>query len=274
MPVPTPARLVATDLDGTLLRDDGTVSARTRAALRAAVAAGLHLVVVTARPPRYLDRLADELDLRGEAICANGAVVYDLGTRRWQTVGALARPVARRVVAALSGLGVGFAVETGERMVYEPGYSKPDNGDVRVAVSSVDELLDQPAPIVKLLAWSPVHSADELLAAAQSAVGDEVECTHSGGRGLLELSAPGVSKVAALRRLCTGLGVAAAEVVAFGDAPNDLAMLAWAGTAYPVASAHPSLLAAFPRRTASPQDDGVAIILEVLAADGAGGTGR
>ena len=94
-----------------------------------------------------------------------------------------------------------------------------------------------------------------------------MEVTHSTvGPALLELSAAGVSKATTLARLCAELGVDAADVVAFGDMPNDLPMLAWAGTAYAVANAHPSVLAAVERRAASNDEDGVAQVLEQLFA--------
>ena len=71
-------------------------------------------------------------------------------------------------------------------------------------------------------------------------------------------------KATTLARLCAERGIAAEEVVAFGDMPNDLPMLAWAGTAYAVANAHPDVLAAVDRRTASNDDDGVALVVESL----------
>jgi Cof subfamily protein (haloacid dehalogenase superfamily) len=263
--VPGFPRLVATDLDGTLLRSDGTVSARTRRALRSVVAAGAQLVVVTARPPRYVDRLADELDLTGVAICANGAILYDLASRAWRVTSPVPLPAARRLVAALTATApVGFAVETGELVVYEPGFARQSTDRRRPAVD-LTELWALGRPIVKLLAWSAELAAEELVEAARTVAGDEVECTFSGGSGLIEVSAAGVSKVVALGELCARLGIAAERVLAFGDMPNDLAMLRWAGTGYPVANAHPSVLAALPRRTASNNDDGVAQVLEALS---------
>ena len=76
--------------------------------------------------------------------------------------------------------------------------------------------------------------------------------------GLVEISAAGVTKAAALARVCDRLGIDAADVVAFGDMPNDLALLAWAGTSYAVSNAHPSVLAAADHVTASNDEDGVA----------------
>lgn len=131
-----PPRLIATDLDGTLLHGDGSLSPRTLAALRAATAAGAEVVVVTARPPRYVDRLAAATGLTGTAVCSNGALVH------------------------------------AER------------------------------------------------------------------------------------------GIAAGDVIAFGDMPNDLTVLRWAGTAYAMANAHPAVRAEVPLRTASNNEDGVAAVLE------------
>jgi Cof subfamily protein (haloacid dehalogenase superfamily) len=270
-------RLVALDLDGTLLRTDGTVSERTRRALTQVAAAGVELVVVTARPPRFVRPVASQLDvgavsgsmaLCSIALCSNGAIEFDLGTGTWQAVRPLPLATARRTVAALSGPGVGFAVETGDRVVHEPGFPTGDGADVRLAVSDLEQMWVVGRPIVKLLARSVTLGADDLLAAAVAALGHEVECTHSGGRGLLEISASGVSKVAGLVRLCERRGITAQQVMAFGDAPNDLAMLRWASTGYAVANAHPAVLASVARHTAANDEDGVAIVLERLLATG------
>jgi hypothetical protein len=259
-------RLVALDLDGTLLRSDGSLSERTRRALKTVAATGVELVVVTARPPRYVAPIAAELDLGAVALCANGAIEYDLGTGRWRASYPLPEASARRTVAALVEVGgrVGFAVETGDRVVYEPGFVTGDSRDARLPVADREAMFAVGRPIVKLLARTPDESADELLAAARAALGDEVECTHSGGRGLLEVSAPGVSKVAGLARLCAERGIPNGQVLAFGDMPNDLAMLRWAGSGYAVANAHPDVLEAVSRRTAANDEDGVAAVLETL----------
>jgi Cof subfamily protein (haloacid dehalogenase superfamily) len=258
--------MVACDLDGTLLRRDGSVSPRTRTAWTAAAKAGVDMVIVTARAPRYLDAVADELDCSGTASCANGALRYDLGERRVTEVRPLAREVTEAVVAAVSAAvpGVGFAVETGTMVVFEPGFARPNHGDVRLAAVDLTELWHHGTPIVKLLAWSATSSADHLLALVRAAAGDAVECTHSGGTGLVEVSAAGVSKLAALIDLCAERGIPAEEVIAFGDMPNDLAMLSWVGRGFAVANAHPSVLAAGLPTTASNDDDGVARVLESL----------
>jgi Cof subfamily protein (haloacid dehalogenase superfamily) len=271
-------RLLALDLDGTLLRSDASLSDRTRRALKAVTAAGVELVVVTARPPRYVTPLANQLGLEGVALCANGAIELDLGTGTWTATRPLPLAVAVSTVDALAEMvtPIGFGIETGDRVVHEPGFVPGDTPDARFTVPDLATMFELGRPIVKLLARSPTHDADELLGAAVVVLGDDVEATHSGGRGLLEISAAGVSKMDSLERLCAQRGIAAAQVMAFGDAPNDLAMLRWAGTGYAVANAHPAVLDAVTRHTASNDEDGVAVILETLVTPikGSGRSGR
>ncbi|HST66329.1 MAG TPA: Cof-type HAD-IIB family hydrolase [Mycobacteriales bacterium] len=260
-------RLAATDLDGTLLRSDGTVSRRTCAALRSAEAAGIAVALVTGRPPRWMAPVARATGHTGVAICANGALLYDLHTE--QVVGSdlIDIPVAQATVAALraSVPGLSFAAEFAPGFGHEASYRHGwDLGEVEVRVAEAEELLDQ--PVVKLLARHPTMDRDELLTVARDLLGADVTVTSSSTtEALLEISAPGVTKATALAGLAARQGIAAAEVVAFGDMPNDLPMLAWAGRAVAVANAHPDVLALADEVTASNDDDGVALVLERLA---------
>jgi len=260
-------RLIATDLDGTLIGSDGTVSERTRRALRGAQDKGAEIVLVTARPPRYVDRLGLDAGLAATAVCANGAIVYDAGRRAIVEARELPLPVARKVADTLADAlpGIGFAVETGRLVHCEPAFTKrfkADDGTER----TVPDLaaLWRVAPIVKLLAWHRDRDVDAMLAVACAAVGGAAEVTHSGGTGLLEVSATGVTKAGTLAGLCAARGIAPEEVVAFGDMPNDLTILSWAGTAYAMGNAHPAVLAAVDRHTAGNDADGVAEVLERL----------
>jgi Cof subfamily protein (haloacid dehalogenase superfamily) len=261
----TQPRGVATDLDGTIVRSDGTISARTRSALVTAESAGGLVVLVTGRPPRWLHGVADATGHHGIAVCANGALVYDL---RRETVVAsypLSVEIARDVVATLRAAipGIGFAVETvtdgfGHEPAYRPRWST--DGE---RVAAVDELLS--APLAKLLARHEELDSDALLAAARDVVGAEVATmTHSSREGLLEISAAGVSKATTLAALCAEHDRTSSDTIAFGDMPNDLPMLVWAGHSVAVANAHPEVLAAVDEVTASNDDDGVAVVLERL----------
>ncbi|MFB8088170.1 Cof-type HAD-IIB family hydrolase [Streptomyces sp. NPDC055992] len=262
--------MIASDLDGTLLRRDGSLSPRTLRALRTAEDAGAEIVIVTARPPRFVDRLAEATGLLGTAVCSNGALVYDIASRSVVTSRMLPLTVAREVATALAAAvpGIGFALETGNQVFYEPAYRLrlSEDAGAELPVASLAELWLTEAPVTKLLAWSEQLDADTLLAAARQGAGDTVQLTHSGGRGLLEISAPGVTKAGALAVLCAERGIEAADVIAFGDMPNDLTVLAWAGTGYAMANAHPAVLAAVPTHARTNEEDGVAQVIERLFA--------
>jgi Cof subfamily protein (haloacid dehalogenase superfamily) len=259
-------RLFATDLDGTLLRSDLTVSDRSRRALAAVEKAGCTLVLVTGRPPRWMPPVVEQTGHTGLALCANGAVVYDLAAERVVQEHLIDPEVGAKAVAAIRAAipDAVFAVErSGARgLGREEAYGLPYASKGEVLVAEVDELMAD--PVTKLLARHDDMDPDEMLARVREVVGDLVEVTHSSTRGLMEISASGVSKAVALSRLADELGVPAEEVVAFGDMPNDLPMLGWAGHAVAVANAHPEVLAAADEVTASNDDDGVAQVIERL----------
>ena len=259
-------RLFATDLDGTLLRSDLTVSDRSRRALAAVEEAGRTLVLVTGRPPRWMPPVVEQTGHSGLALCANGAVVYDLATERVVQEHLIDPEVGAAVVTAIRDAlpDVSFAVERGgaRGLGHEQAYGMPYAPKGEVLVAEVDELVAE--PVAKLLARHDDMDPDEMLARVREVVGDLVEVTHSSTRGLMEISASGVSKAVALSRLADELGAPADEVVAFGDMPNDLPMLGWAGHAVAVANAHPEVVAAADEVTASNDEDGVAQVVERL----------
>jgi Cof subfamily protein (haloacid dehalogenase superfamily) len=267
-------KLLATDIDGTLLRSDGTVSDRTRAALRAAADTGLGVVFVTGRPPRWLDVLVDETGYVGVAVGANGAVLYDIGTEEIIAAHQLDPQLLRELGGELRAAfpRVQFALEYGKGFAAEPGYvheweiNPPyDRHGVPIApprVASFDDITTQPA--VKLLAKDRQIDADEFMAAAIELVGERASVTHSSSFGLLELSAPGVTKATGLSELAESLGIAREEIAAIGDMPNDLPMLAWAGRSYAVANAHPDVQAVADEVVVSNDDDAVARLIESL----------
>ena len=259
-----PPRLVATDLDGTIVAIDGEITDRTVAALRAVEARGVPVVFVTGRPPRWMGAVAERTGHTGVAVCANGALLYDLHTEQvvadFPLSVEVGLEVAERLRAALPD--IAFAVETLDGFAHEESYRpRWDVGSAR-GVDHIGRIYAEPA--VKLLARHESMASDDLLAAAREVLGDLVELTHSSTGGLLEISAAGVSKATTLARVCEQHGVDAADVVAFGDMPNDLPMLAWAGQPYAVAGAHPEVLAAVERVVDRPEDRGVAKELERL----------
>lgn len=256
-------RLVGVDLDGTLLGTDGTVSPYTVAVVARVEAAGVPVVIVTGRPPRWLGAIAEQLNHRGIAICANGALVWDLRAGRVVAAAllepALLAEVTSRLRTALPE--ATFAVEYGDAFTHEAAYPVrwgSDNPVVRSAEPA--ELLLRPA--AKLLLRHPTYDPDHLVAEARALLGETVTVTHSSRDGLLEISAPGVTKATGLARVAASHEIRPADVLAFGDMPNDLPMLFWAGRAVAVANAHPAVIAAADDTTGSNVHHGVATYLE------------
>lgn len=253
-------RLVATDLDGTLLRADGTISARTAGVLTALRDLGVEVLVVTARPPRWLAPVAGLG--HATAICLNGAMVVDLATSRAIERHLMDPPHAGAVVADLRVAlpGPVFAIETPDGMLAEHAFEGWQSEALRA--ERIEDVLDTGAG--KLLVRCPAVPDDAFVALVREVVADRGQVHDSGARGLAEIAAPGVTKAATLARWAAQRGIGPDEVWAFGDMPNDLEMLTWAGHGVAVANAHPRVLAAADEVCAAHDDDGVARRLEAL----------
>lgn len=258
-------RLVATDVDGTLLDPDERVPPRAAAAIERLVAAGVGFVLVTGRPPRWIPPVVAQLPVARLAVCANGSVLYDAAEDRvlW-CVTLDPQLLAELSVAATNALpGCALAVERvsvdGPSFVAEPDYRHAwADGDRGIAPRA--ELLAEPA--AKLLVRREGLSSDAMVAALAPLVGDAADLTFSYPRGLVEISPPRVTKATGLAVVAEQAGVAAADVVAFGDMPNDLEMLRWAGHGVAMGNAHPAVLDVADEVTASNSEDGLALVLE------------
>jgi Cof subfamily protein (haloacid dehalogenase superfamily) len=262
--------LIASDVDGTLLDEHEHITPRTRAAVRAAVESGAQFVLATGRPPRWIAPVVDALGLTPMAVCANGAVIYDSATDRILS----ARTLSPEVLAELAEVatrvipGAGLAVERVGRSAHDaatpqfvssPGYEhawlNPDNTEV-----SVEDLLS--APAVKLLIRKAGARSGDMAAALAEHVGIVGDLTYSTNNGLIEVVPLGVSKATGIEEVARPLGIVAADVVAFGDMPNDVPMLLWAGLGVAMGNAHPDAVAAADEVTAPNTDDGLARVLE------------
>ena len=243
--------LVATDVDGTLLDPTDRVTRRTRGALERAAAAGVGLVLVTGRPPRWIPPVVAQLGMAGLTVCANGAVVYDAAT-----LAELAATVSALLPEA------GLAVELVHPVpsfIAEPSYRHAWVGsDHEIRLRA--ELVTRPA--VKMLVRDTRMRSEEIVAALAPAVGSAVDLTFSHPGGLVEISAPGVTKALGLAEVAAGAGVAASDIVAFGDMPNDLEMLCWVGHGVAMGNAHPALQDVADEVTATNAEDGLALVLE------------
>ncbi|MFH8613026.1 HAD hydrolase family protein [Streptomyces sp. NPDC018029] len=267
VPVSVPYRVVATDLDGTLLRGDLSVSDRTRRALALVAAAGAHHLVVTGRPAAACRQFLTELGYRGLAVCGQGAQLYDAGADRLLDSAQLDLELARSVVARVED--VLGTVELG--VVTAPPESRfkvtPRFGErVRHGwdVTADRERL-WAGPIDKLVLHHPEVPEDQLVSVARGLCGDEVTVVHS-VKGMVEVLPPGITKGTGVARAARLLGFTGADTVAFGDMPNDVPLLAWAGHGVAVANAHAELRAMADEIAPSNDEDGVAAVLERLFA--------
>jgi Cof subfamily protein (haloacid dehalogenase superfamily) len=267
-------KLVASDLDGTLLTSDGEVSPRTRAALTACWDAGIPVVGVTGRGPRLLDSVRVTLDGRGIAVLAQGGFVVDLerdevlrtvGLPREQAMDVIARieDVAGELIVAVED-----AAEQGE--VHSPlrvqhGFDWPYPEPAHLLPRH--QVLPAGA-VLKVFLRSASLGQDDLLARAREVVQpEEAEVTHA-GLGFIEVLPAGVTKATGLAIALERYGVGLADVLVFGDMPNDLPMLeavhAAGGRAVAVANAHPAVRSATPLVTSGHDVDGVARYLEAV----------
>lgn len=291
--MPQTIRMVATDLDGTLLAPDGSVSPRTFAALRRAREAGLIVTLVTGRPPRWLAPVVHQTGWHGLAVAANGAVLIDLEERRVERTYPIPSQDLLTAVAAVRELlpGASFAVEhvrlgsavpvldpreqteTGAEppaFGHEPGYRGLTLKHPRMPATAPIEELIEVGDVVKLLARGPVAEVadpDHTMHTIAEELADVISVTHSTTKTvLLEMSRLDTSKATGLAALAEHHGIRAHEVVAIGDMPNDLPMLRWAGTGLAVGNAHPRVLADVGQTNviATNSDDGVAAVIEEL----------
>ena len=260
---PLPVRLVACDLDGTLLRSDGTLSPRTVAAIKAIEARGIQFVIATARAPRTLLPLVAQYEIGGMAICGNGSLLVELGTGQLVGTFPLAAELAGDLVRRLrNGVpGCAFAVEVldrfGHEVAYVPMHEVPADALVEEALA-----LAARKP-TKLLIQHRDLTITELFERVKAICGTLANA-HYSSDSFVEITAPGIDKASALAKLCEDLAIDRRAVVAVGDMPIDLPMLAWAGRGVAVANAHVDVLAAVSEFVASNDEDGVADLLERL----------
>ncbi|MFI6207216.1 HAD family hydrolase [Streptomyces sp. NPDC051041] len=262
-----PHRLIATDLDGTLLRSDESISRRTRDALAAAAAAGAAHIVVTGRAVPWTRHILDDLGYDGLAVCGQGAQVYHAGEHRLLTSVTLDRQLAGVALAKIEAeVGPLFLAASRDGLDGEvlvgPGYEV--HGTLP-AIPFTDASDLWTAPLNKIYIQHPTLSDDELAKVADQAAGGFVTVTMA-GEGIVELLPLGLSKATGLSLAARRLKLRAADTIAFGDMPNDIPMFAWASRGVAMANAHAELKAVADEVTSSNEEDGIAVVLERLLA--------
>jgi len=266
--------LVASDVDGTLLDPQENVTDRTARVISRVLARDIPFVLVSGRPPRWIPRVAQAAGLSGYAVCANGATVYDIGADEVLAVHDLSPMRLRDVVAAIDKalpdmkiaaertvLGqrqpAPFAIEHGFRNPWGNPSGETDSPDLAPRAEVIG------LPATKLLVRHHGMTSGQMAEIVESLLADmDLEITYSSNSGLLEISESGVTKASGLAWVCERLNVDPAKVVAFGDMPNDVPMIGWAGHGVAMANAHEDLLAVADEVTAPNSEDGVAQVLE------------
>ena len=267
-------RLVATDLDGTLLTSTGAVTPRTRTALEACWDAGIPVVGVTGRGPRLLDSVREALDGRGIAVLAQGGYVVDLerdevlrtvGMPRVQAMAVIEQieAVAGDLVIAVEDAAEQAEVRKPLRVQHGFNWPYPEPAHLLPRARVLPD-----GAVLKVFLRSSSLSQDDLLARAKRVVDPAVaEVTHA-GLGFIEMLPPGITKATGLGIALARYGVGFADVLAFGDMPNDLPMILAVseagGRAVAVANAHPAVRAAAPELTSGNDAEGVARYLEAV----------
>ncbi len=253
------ARLIATDLDGTLLDSSGALSGRSARALRGAAEAGLLLVCATARPLwSAVALLRDAAPVR-YLVASNGAVVAELPSERVLRTVAMPAALTAAAVTALAERcpGAVWALDRAHDRVLSPDW--PDvlvSGAARVRRSTT--VPPGQDVLCLMVIGCPPEVGDDL--ARRLGLG----CTSSSA-GLLELSAPGADKRTALEWVLSRSGAGPLAEAVYGDAPNDLGMFALARTAVAVGNAAEEVLLAADEVIGTNDEDGVAAHLEELA---------
>ncbi len=236
-------KMIATDIDGTMLRSDGSLSPRVRNALHDAADAGIHVVPATGRPEMVATEVIADLGLRGHWVFANGAMTRNLSTNELVRGYWMSPVVAQGLVVEMRAAfpGARFAVELEDGMAFEPGFEQIV--PTRPSIEPIDDILDGMMAadgsfprVQKVLVFDPDRTVDELYQAVAATIGDHGVPSYSGLR-FIEVAASLVTKSLALDALCGDLGIDIADVAAFGDNHNDVTMLEWAGQGYAMANA-------------------------------------
>jgi Cof subfamily protein (haloacid dehalogenase superfamily) len=277
-PPARPFRLLALDIDGTLLRTDKTLSPRTGAAVAAARARGVHVVLVTGRRYPSARRVAEDLGGDVPLVLHNGALILDVREKDASILRCRPLPRALALEAAALGRrhGADPVLHCGQRgegrlLVHEGPFSSTllayyldrSHPDVTACVAFERELTEDP---LQVMFGGRMEDMATLLPELLSVLGPRVKVERTvypaQGVGLLDVLERTVGKAEALGFLQQRWHVAPEETLAIGDNWNDLEMLEQAGLGLVMGNADPELRARGLPVLPTSDEDGVAVAIE------------
>ncbi|MGR6091172.1 HAD family hydrolase [Brevibacterium sp. CSND-B09] len=256
--------LVASDIDGTLLLNWKPISTATIDAIHRCQDAGIPFVLVTGRPIRWLAPIAEQIPDLGRVVCLNGAVVYDIASQSVVDAHTIDTQTLTEITAAVrvDHPEARFAYETLNGGFIDREFVTGRPREARI-IADVSELAGE--DVVKVLVRLETSDSQAMHDLIDPIVDGTCHASFSEpDNGLVELAPHGITKAKTLSDLCDHLGVARAQVMAFGDMPNDIEMLSWAGHGVAMGNALGSVKAIAAAVTEAVDDDGVARYLDAV----------
>lgn len=244
------------------------VTERTARVVARVIASGTPFILVSGRPPRWIPSISQAVGVTGYAVCANGALLYDIAEDRVVSSHGLdpvqLNDVAHALDHAIPGMRLATerpaaASDDHQQFLAEHDYLSPWGDGDNLSVPRA-EVLGRTS--IKLLVRHSGMASEEMATAARAVLDDSVNVTFSTSKGLIEISAPGVTKATGLADAAERLSLTAEDVIAFGDMPNDIEMLQWAGHGVAMANGHADVLAVADEIAAPNSQDGLAQVLE------------
>ena len=268
MATTSPIKLIATDLDGTLLRDDKTISDRNVQAIRSAIEQGIIVVIASARPPRAVKPFYEKLQLNTVQVNYNGAAHYDMVRGKFvkhlpldaafvREIVDVAREVDSEVCVSLEVLDKWYTDRIDDTLPVETSkHFSPDK------LAHLDELFEE--PVTKLMLLAPKKRLEKVHDIVRKQFGNSI-AIHMSDEHLIQIVDPSVDKEHSLKEVAAHYHIARENVMAIGDAQNDAGMIAWAGLGIAVDNAWLEAKSVADHIVASNQDDGVAEAIEKYA---------
>lgn len=266
-------KLVATDIDGTLLDSQHQLTARTEAVMRRVLDAGIHVVLATGRQYTRMADLVHHLGTTSPQITSDGAVITDPHSGQALFTQTVQRELCEQVImlAAQFGItllvtrdGLVFATEHNEDTDYTLTYNDP----VPTLVDDLRDALDPLPTMLMAVAYRKDALYQDFEAAAHAQFGDTLRVVRSSPY-YLQILHPEASKGKSLARICAELNLAPSEVFAAGDSYNDLSLFAYAGQSAAMGHSPEAVKSQATWVTASNDEDGLALALERFVLNGA-----